>query len=659
MTARMAAFLATVVLVLVSCAGTVAGAFPTSLTLERAFPVEGSKRLELRKMMARDRARHGRMLSSSEVVDFSVEGSYDPFTVGLYYTKVQLGNPSRDFYVQIDTGSDVLWVNCDSCRGCPGKSGLPIPINPFNPSSSSSASTVSCSSQICMDGLMSSDSTCSGSGCSFSFQYGDGSGVSGYYVSDKIHFDTIPGGDSQYANSSASIVFGCGMTVTGELTKSDRAVSGIFGLGQRSMSVVSQLASQGVTPNIFSHCLRGDGKGGGILVLGEIVEPNIVYSPLIPSQPHYNLNLQSISVGGQKLAIDSTVFSTSNSQGTIIDSGTTLAYFAEAAYNPFVTAITESVSGSARVFSAQGTQCYMITSSVTEAFPQVSLNFEGATMTLSPQDYLLQQDAVEGSQVWCMGISKIPGQDMTILGDLVLKDKIIIYDLANQRIGWAKYDCSKSVNVSAPVNTGRNDFVYIGQPGYNNSGLPEQELNQLTGDDEPQFDAVDEPQISLPSLPPPSIYPRWDQGLHHDRWSPPNFQQHLGMQDWDIINDLRVDMARFQQRMNNMQRMLEDCMDMQLELQRSIRQEVSAALNRSALSQGACDTGCREQESNWGNVRKGLCCMCSENDIDSLLYRCGHMCTCSKCADGLVGSQGRCPMCRAPVVEAIRAYFIL
>ena len=76
----------------------------------------------------------------------------------------------------------------------------------------------------------------------------------------------------------------CSTYQSGDLTKTDKAVDGIFGFGQGGLSVISQLSSRGVTPKVFSHCLKGDGSGGGILVLGEILEPGIAYSPLVPSQ---------------------------------------------------------------------------------------------------------------------------------------------------------------------------------------------------------------------------------------------------------------------------------------------------------------------------------------------------------------------------------------
>ncbi|KAG4981014.1 hypothetical protein JHK85_034972 [Glycine max] len=426
MAAAAAAFVISVALL-----AAVAGGSPATLTLERAFPTNHG--VELSQLRARDELRHRRMLqSSSGVVDFSVQGTFDPFQVGLYYTKVQLGTPPVEFNVQIDTGSDVLWVSCNSCNGCPQTSGLQIQLNFFDPGSSSTSSMIACSDQRCNNGKQSSDATCSSQNnqCSYTFQYGDGSGTSGYYVSDMMHLNTIFEG-SMTTNSTAPVVFGCSNQQTGDLTKSDRAVDGIFGFGQQEMSVISQLSSQGIAPRIFSHCLKGDSSGGGILVLGEIVEPNIVYTSLVPAQmecldedmtlapidsyetmdgmPHYNLNLQSISVNGQTLQIDSSVFATSNSRGTIVDSGTTLAYLAEEAYDPFVSA--------------------------------------------------------GGAAVWCIGFQKIQGQGITILGDLVLKDKIVVYDLAGQRIGWANYDCSLSVNVSATTGTGRSEFVNAGEIG--------------------------------------------------------------------------------------------------------------------------------------------------------------------------------------------------
>ncbi|GAU28985.1 hypothetical protein TSUD_391860 [Trifolium subterraneum] len=106
---------------ILTTAAVISAASPLTLTLERAFPNQG---LDLDQLRARDASRHRRILKSSqEVVAFDVNGTANNI-IGLYYTKVLIGTPPVEYTLQIDTASDVLWVSCTSCTGCPQTSGL-------------------------------------------------------------------------------------------------------------------------------------------------------------------------------------------------------------------------------------------------------------------------------------------------------------------------------------------------------------------------------------------------------------------------------------------------------------------------------------------------------------------------------------------------------
>jgi hypothetical protein len=80
-------------------------------------------REHFQRLVDHDRARMQRRLA---VVDFPLSGNDDPLVTGLYYTQVGLGTPMQSFYLQVDTGSDLLWVNCAPCNNCPSSSGLNV-----------------------------------------------------------------------------------------------------------------------------------------------------------------------------------------------------------------------------------------------------------------------------------------------------------------------------------------------------------------------------------------------------------------------------------------------------------------------------------------------------------------------------------------------------
>ena len=58
-------------------------------------------------------------------------------------------------------------------------------------------------------------------------------------------------------------------------------------------------------------------------------------------RPHYNVNMKAVQVGHSFLNISTDIFETGDRKGTIIDSGTTLAYLPDVVYEPLVSRVCD------------------------------------------------------------------------------------------------------------------------------------------------------------------------------------------------------------------------------------------------------------------------------------------------------------------------------
>ncbi|KAJ3670364.1 hypothetical protein LUZ60_010688 [Juncus effusus] len=397
-----------------------------SLSLDKGFRVElshvdskqnFSKTELIRRAMIRTTHRSSRLnggqLFSSTNISTSLQSGGTSY--GEYYMDLAIGSPAQYYSAIADTGSDLIWTQCNPCKQCVSQ---PTPI--FTPSNSSSFVSICNSTNL---------------SCNYNYTYGTG-WTSGVADEETFTFGTVK---PVQANN---IIFGCSTSTSNDFNGS----SGLVGLGRGELSLVSQLNT-----SKFSYCLTSFLSTNNIspLLLGSSATVNestvkstsFVKNPSTsPQSSYYYLSLNGISLGTTKLSIKNTTFAL-NSNGTgglIIDSGTTFTNIKTEAYQAVLDGIKslvklQTVDGSSIGFDL----CYSLSNNMSPpVMPNMTFHFEGADMELPVENYMfLDQDT------WCLAMSSSDG--LSIFGNYQQQNMHILYDLEKEMLSFSSAQCDK------------------------------------------------------------------------------------------------------------------------------------------------------------------------------------------------------------------------
>ncbi|TYH17824.1 hypothetical protein ES288_A05G221400v1 [Gossypium darwinii] len=303
---------------------------------------------------------------------------YDDLLSNGYHTaRLWIGSPPQEFALIVDTGSTVTYVPCSSCSHCGNHQD-----SRFQPEMSSTYQPVKCNPSCNCDDEQKQ--------CTYHRRYAEMSSSSGVLGEDLVSF----GNESELMPQRA--VFGCENVEIGDLY--NQRADGIMGLGRGRLSIMDQLVDKGFIGDSFSLCYGGMDVDGGAMVLGKITPPpDMVFSHSDPFRsPYYNIEMKEIHVAGKRLELPDGAFD--GRHGTVLDSGTTYAYFRRDAFAAFRDAILSAVHFLKRIpgpdpnyndicFTGAGRDV----SQLPKIFPLVEMVFNnGKKLLLSPENYLFR-----------------------------------------------------------------------------------------------------------------------------------------------------------------------------------------------------------------------------------------------------------------------------
>lgn len=353
----------------------------------------------------------------SDVVSGMDQGS------GEYFVTIGVGSPSRSQLVVIDSGSDIIWVQCQPCTQCYHQSD---PV--FNPADSASYAGVPCSSAVC-DRL--ENAGCHEGRCRYEVSYGDGS-----YTKGTLALETLTVGRTMIRN----VAIGCGHKNQGMFV----GAAGLLGLGGGSMSFVGQLGGQ--TGGAFSYCLvsRGSGSSGSLEFGLEAMPAGAAWVPLIHNPQalsFYYVGLSGLGVGGLRVPIPEDIFRLTEfgDGGVVMDTGTAVTRLPTSAYNTFRDAFIAQTTNLPR---ASGVSifdtCYDLNGFVSVRVPTVSFYFSGGPiLTLPARNFLIPVDDVG---TFCFAFAPSPS-GLSIIGNIQQEGIQISVDGANGFVGFGPNVC--------------------------------------------------------------------------------------------------------------------------------------------------------------------------------------------------------------------------
>ncbi|XP_043717852.1 protein ASPARTIC PROTEASE IN GUARD CELL 2 [Telopea speciosissima] len=361
----------------------------------------------------------------SDVVSGMDQGS------GEYFVRIGVGSPPTDQYMVIDSGSDIVWVQCQPCNQCYHQAD---PV--FDPAESASFLGVACSSSVC-DHL--ENAGCHAGHCRYEVSYGDGS-----YTKGTLALETLTFGSTEVRN----VAIGCGHMNRGMFV----GAAGLLGLGCGSMSLVGQLGGQ--TGGAFGYCLvsRGMGSyGSGSLEFGRGAMPvGAAWVPLQrnPRAPSlYYVGLSGLGVGGIRVPISEDVLRLSalGDGGVVMDTGTAVTRFPTPAYMALRDSFISATSGLPRASRVSiFDTCYDLSGFATVRVPTVSFYFSGSggggggpILTLPAMNFLIP---VDEAGTFCFAFAP-SSTSLSIIGNIQQEGIQISFDGSNGFVGFGPNTC--------------------------------------------------------------------------------------------------------------------------------------------------------------------------------------------------------------------------